>query len=146
MKKAISHKGGKKKENRNKQSPKVDQEAVRLLRTVKDNEAFYFYEAIGKPTGEVAKNLLDFLEKVKCVKSESLVFHLQRGDFKNWIQNTLGDAKLAKRLASISPSGDDDARMRLYKATENRLKELKEPSVTVAVQVDTNSTVLLPSC
>jgi len=61
----------------------VNAEAIRILRTVKDEEAFYFYEAIGKPTGESARSLSDFLEKIKSVKLESLLFHLQEETSKN---------------------------------------------------------------
>ena len=56
--------------------------SVKILRTVDDQEAFYFYEAFGKPTGKAARNLSDFLDIVKSVKTESLMFHLQRGDFR----------------------------------------------------------------
>ena len=126
------------------QNPKVDMGAVKILRTVGDQEAFYFYEAIGKPTGEIAKNLPDFLDKVKSTKSESLLFHLQRRDFENWIGKTLGDSKLAGELEGIPCSSNDDVRMNLSRTVENRIKELSEPSATILA--DENSTVLtLPS-
>jgi hypothetical protein len=123
------------------QDPKVDMGAVKTLRTVGDQEAFYFYEAIGKPTGETARNLLDFLDKVKSVKSESLLFHLQRRDFENWIGKTLGDSKLAEKLEGIPCSSSDDVRTSLCKTVENRIKELGEPSA--AILADENSAVLM---
>lgn len=126
------------------QDRKIDMGAVKILRTVRDQEAFYFYEAIGKPTGEIAKNLPDFLDKVKSTKSESLLFHLQRRDFENWIGKTLGDSKLAGELEGIPCSSNDDVRMNLSRTVENRIKELSEPSATILA--DENSTVLtLPS-
>jgi len=104
------------------------------LRTVKDQEAFYFYEAVGKPTGELARNLSDFLNKVKVVKAESLVFHLQRGDFQNWVANTLGDSKLGKDLAKISPSDDNNARLNVCKTVEGRIDELKESCLAISIE------------
>ena len=143
MKKAISAKNKARKESRNKQDLEVDAEAVKALRTVGDNEVFYFYEAIGKPTGEVARNLSDFLDKVKSTKSESLAFHLQRGDFENWIANTLGDSNLANKLASISSSSRSDIRTSIYKIVENHIKELT--GLRIVNMVQENVAVLLPS-
>ena len=119
--------------DRKNQNPGADAKAVRALRTVKDQEAFYFYEAVGKPTGELARNLSDFLDKVKVVKSESLVFHLQRGDFQNWVANTLGDSKLGKELAKISPS-DDKTRTNVCKTLEDRIGELRESCLAISIE------------
>jgi hypothetical protein len=115
--------------------------AAKILRSVKDEEAFRFYEALGKPTGETATSLSDFLEKVKSVKSESLVFHLQRGDFQNWTRKTLGDSKLAQELGMISPLEGGDIRASIRETVGNRIKELTESCMTV--QVDDSSTGVL---
>lgn len=122
--------------DRKRQNPEAGAEAVRALRTVKDQEAFYFYEALGKPTGELARNLSDFLNKVKVVKSESLVFHLQRGDFQNWVANTLGDSKLGEELAKISPSEDNNIRMKVCKTVEHRIDELRESWLAISIEDD----------
>jgi tryptophan 2,3-dioxygenase len=114
---------------------------MKVLRTLGDNEAFYFYEDIGKPTGEVARSLPEFLDKVASVKSESLMFHLQREDFQNWAEKVLEDPKLAAELRNISPSDGDDIRSKIHETVETRMKELKESSVEVAVE---EKTVLLP--
>jgi len=143
MRKATSSKNKGRTKGRNSQRLMVDAEAVNILRTVKDQEAFYFYEAVGKPTGEIAKNLFDFLEKVKSVKSESVMFHLERGDFQNWIEKTLGDSKLSGELGGIIASDSDGVRTSICKTVENRIKELRESSA--AQLVDEDSTVLLPS-
>jgi predicted lactoylglutathione lyase len=140
MKKTMPKKNKRARESNNLE---VNVETVKILRTVGDNEAFNFYEAVGKPTGETARNLTDFLEKVKSVKLESLVFHLQRNDFQNWIEKTLGDSKLARKLGMISSSNRDDIRMNIHRTVENRIKELRESSC--ALLVAENSTVLLPS-
>jgi hypothetical protein len=140
MKKNTSSKNKKTKDNNNLE---VDIETVKILRTVGDREAFYFYESIGKPTGEIARNLPDFLGKVKSVNSESLVFHLQRNDFQNWVEKVLGDSKLAAKLGRISSSNNNNIRMSICTTIDNRIKELRESSVTMLVRE--NSTVLLPS-
>jgi len=111
----------------------VNTEAVRILRTVGDEEAFYFYEAIGKSTGESARSLSDFLEKTKSVKLESLLFHLQRKDFQNWIKKILGDSKLARKMDRICPSHDDEFRTKIHATVENRIKELRGSSLTLLV-------------
>ena len=116
------------------QNPEINSETVAVLRTVKDQEAFYFYEAVGKPTGEIARNLSDFLDKVKIVKSESLVFHLQRKDFQNWVANTLGDSKLAEKLGKIPPSNNNKLRTNVCKAVENRIEELRESSLAISIE------------
>jgi len=109
-------------------------EAMKVLRTLGDREAFYFYEAVGKPTGQSARDLSGFLENVKSAKPESLMFHLQRRDFQNWVEKSLGDSKLAKRLRMVASSKSEDARMNICRAVENRIKELKESSTAILVE------------
>jgi hypothetical protein len=128
--------------NGNRQSREVHAEAVSMLRTVSAQEAFYFYEAIGKPTGEVARNLRDLLDKVKSAKTESLAFHLHRNDFQNWVGKTLGDAKLAEKLGGIHGSNGDEIRKSIRNAVENRIKELSVS--TAAIHVD-NTSLLIPA-
>ncbi len=113
---------------------------INMLRTVKDHEAFYFYEALGKPTGDVARNLSDLLDKARAVKTESLAFHLDRKDFQNWIQKILGDHKLAERLEKIHVSNGDQIRTSICNAVENRIKELSVS--TLAIHVSSNSLMI----
>jgi hypothetical protein len=143
MKKSMRSKNKKRTKSGKRQGLDVAAGSMKILRTVGDHEAFYFYEAVGKPTGEIAKNLSDFLDRVKSVKSESLIFHLQRRDFQNWIEKILGDSKLAGKLGSISPTNDKDIRANIYKMVENRIKELIESSTEI--HVDENLAVLVPS-
>jgi len=114
----------------------VNAETIRILRTVKDEEAFYFYEAIGKPTGESARSLSDFLEKIKSVKLESLLFHIQRKDFQTWINKILGDSKLARKMDRIPSSYDDELRTKIHVTVENRIKELRGVPLTLLVSED----------
>lgn len=119
---------------RKSRSMEVDTQATRILRTVSDEEAFYFYKAVGKPIQESACSLSDFLQKIRTVEPESLVFHLKRKDFQNWIKQTLGDNKLARRIGRIRPS--NDPRTKIQAAVENRIKELRETSLTFSVRTE----------
>jgi hypothetical protein len=101
-------------------------EAARALRTLNDREAFHFYEDVGRPIGMSARNLNDFLQKTESVKVGSLVFHLQRKDFQNWIKDTLGDTELATKLGRIRVPNDDDLRAKIHSTVENRIKELQK--------------------
>jgi len=130
----MSSKDKKKRKTKKSRKLEVNTEVTRVLRMVRDEEAFYFYEAFGKPTGERAESLSDFLEKIKSVKLESLLFHLQRKDFQNWVENTLGDSKLAKKIGRIPPSCKEDLRTKIHSAIENRIKELRETPLTLLVR------------
>ncbi|MGD0494880.1 MAG: DUF5752 family protein [Candidatus Bathyarchaeia archaeon] len=142
MKKTMPPRNKNKPKSRNTQNPWVHTEAVKVLRTVGDQEAFYFYEAVGKPTGEVARNLSDFLDRVKSIKSESLMFHLQRRDFQNWVEKILGDSKLSEELDRLSPLNSNDIRAKIHETVENHVRELRESSAQISVAE--NAVVLLP--
>ncbi len=103
-----------------------------ILRTVPRDNAFHFYEKIGKPTNHVAVSLLDFRDKIKVVQWSSLVFHLKRKDFENWIKETIRDSELAKRISDISPN-DFDLKTKLYETINTRINELRKMSSTSTV-------------
>ena len=111
---------------------KDDTQAIRILRKVSDEEAFYFYKAVGKPAHESAYSLSDFLQKIQTVEQESLVFHLERKDFQNWIKKTLGDITLARRIGRIRPS--NDPRTKIQATVENRITELRDALLTFSVK------------
>lgn len=100
-----------------------------ILRTLPHDAAFHFYEEIGKPTGQVAMSLLDFRDRIVDANTPqaraSLVFHAKRGDFTNWVRDTLGDSELADQISKISP---DDAllKKKLYNVVSQRIQQLKE--------------------
>lgn len=100
-------------------------EIKKILRTVSYDEAFYFYEGMGKSTGYVAKSLVDFREKINTVPSASLIFHLRRKDFGKWIREIVGDSKLAERINDINPS-TFDFKIELYATVSKRIKKLNE--------------------
>jgi hypothetical protein len=65
-------------------------------------KAFYFFTSIGNYTGESARSLEEFLQKVKDINSESLEFHLYRNDFQRWIRDVLANEELAEELHKIT--------------------------------------------
>jgi hypothetical protein len=119
------------KKKRIRQDVRVEDKAIRTLRTLNNEEAFYFYENINKPTGQSARSLNEFLEKVKSVKLESLVFHLERNDFKNWIKNTLEDPKLAQKIEMLPIEHKDQLRTKICATVKAHLKELEGTSVRI---------------
>ena len=101
------------------------EEVARILGTVTYDRAFYFYNGVGKPSGEFAVSLSDFCSKVNVVTGESLVFHLKRRDFQNWISEVIGDKDLATRLDKIQVK-NNALRSTLQAFVSNRIKELQD--------------------
>jgi len=133
----ISRKGSSKR----KKNFEIDQQAIKILRSVSDAEAFYFYENIGRPTGECAKNLMDFLDTVNMIKPESLQFHLERKDFQKWFKETLGDHQLAERVENIPITKSEELRARIKEILEHRIRELQGTYITLEVKGEEQATV-----
>jgi len=73
----------------------------KILKSLPREKAFYFFTSIGNYTGESAASLKEFMDKVNKVNVKSLEFHLYRGDFEKWIDETLEDKKLATEIRSL---------------------------------------------
>lgn len=95
---------------------------------------------MGKPTGQCAKSLQEFLDKIESVKLESLVFHHGRNDFKNWIANTLEDPKLAQKIETIPMKHNNQIRTEICATVKARLEELEG----ISMQVQEPATVYAP--
>ena len=99
--------------------------ATEVLRTLPQNEAFYFFENIDRYTGKSASSLAEFCEMTKAVDKKSIVFHFKRHDFERWIKETLRDKQLAKRISNIKePKTEERLRTQIYKVSKKRLEEL----------------------
>lgn len=99
--------------------------ATEVLRTLPQNEAFYFFEDINRYTGKSASSLAEFCEMTKAVDKKSIIFHFKRHDFEKWIKETLRDPKLAKRISNIKePKTKERLRTQIYKVSKKRLEEL----------------------
>jgi tryptophan 2,3-dioxygenase len=122
-------------------NPEVDAQAVHVLSTVSDDKAFYFYEAVGKPTGQTARNLRELLENVKTADPQTLMFHHARKDFQNWTEKVLGDAKLARKLEQINARSGEQVKTEIRKAVEARLRQLAQTSTQIIVD---ESVAVLP--
>jgi len=101
--------------------------ASNVLRSVPPQNAFYFYRAIGAPTGAAARNLPDFLGILNSIDLASLQFHLGRGDFENWVK-MLGDDTLAKQLAGLKEKKmrGEDLRLQLADIVKARIDTLQK--------------------
>jgi hypothetical protein len=99
--------------------------ATKVLRTLPQNEAFYFFEDINRYTGKSASSLAEFCEITKTVDKKSIIFHFDRQDFVRWAKETLHDPKLAKRINNIKKTKSEKRlRTQIYKVSKKRLKEL----------------------
>ncbi|TRO53494.1 hypothetical protein E2P61_01050 [Candidatus Bathyarchaeota archaeon] len=98
----------------------------KILRTVPYEKGFHFYTAHGNYTGETATSLDAFEKKIQVVPAVSISFHLERGDFQKWIEDTLSDEELAKRIGLIEPTRlMEDMRRELLAIVQTRIAALK---------------------
>lgn len=63
---------------------------------------------------------------LKKVELTSIQFHMSRGDFSNWISDSLKDKLLAKNLASVKNLKGEVLRKTILKRVENRYDALKK--------------------
>ena len=100
--------------------PEVTREtAISILLQPQRDKAFQFYASLDKPLSFFADGIQDFLEKIPQVPTQSLEFHLERGDFENWF-DCLGDIELSKKTAIL----------RDRKIAGERLREMLREIVT----------------
>jgi len=103
----------------------------RILGNVVYDRAFFFYEDIGKPIGALAISLSDFCNKISTIAPKSLVFHLKRGDFENWVREIIGDAELSQRIGKLNRSkavlrSEKTLRNKLHATVKERIAELQD--------------------
>jgi hypothetical protein len=106
--------------------PEVNSEnAKTILADMPQDKSFHFYAGLGKPLGLQACGLQDFCNKVPDVNSESIAFHVSRGDFASWFAE-LGDVELAKKIALLKEKrlDDEELRMKLQGFIKKRCTEL----------------------
>jgi len=106
--------------------PETTKENAKTILTQTPHEkAFHFYTAIEKPSNTYAHGLQDFLEKIQKINTESIEFHVCRGDFENWF-TCIGDEELAKKMALLKEKKlcGEELRRKLYAIVENRCTAL----------------------
>ncbi len=104
------------------------------LNVVPAEKSFIFYKGVDQPIGVTAHSLKGFLESIKKVDIKSIEFHVQRGDFANWVRESLHDSLLANELKQIGRRIElkekltsEELRRKLSKVVEKRYKELSKP-------------------
>jgi hypothetical protein len=103
----------------------------KILGTVVYDRAFFFYEDIGKPTGDFAVSLSDLCSKINNIDAKSLTFHMKRGDFENWIRDIITDTELSNRMRQLKGQktvwkNDSTLRRKVRVAVMDRIVELQD--------------------
>ena len=73
---------------------------------------FYFFTDIGQFTGTNAISLMDFYHKLPSLDAKSISFHMDRGDFQNWIRDIGGFTSLIHDLDQLMKRKLDDESLR----------------------------------
>jgi hypothetical protein len=110
---------------------------MKILRTVPQNEAFYFFTDIGQYTGEFVTSLDSFSKKINKIELKSVLFHYDRQDFEKWIKETIGDTILADKISNIKNSiNREKYRNEMHQIIEQRLSQLKKLLASEEINVD----------
>lgn len=101
----------------------------RLLRRLPAGMGFTFSYEFARPSGLTVQSLQEFYSALKTIETTSISYHIERGDFKRWLSQVVGDEKLALQIAAISNSKrklkGEALRKKVLSVTERRLKQLK---------------------
>ena len=103
-----------------------ESDALKILRVVSYEKSFHFSSKEGVYTGITATCLEDFASKLDIANVDSVIFHYGRGDFQYWIQDTIGDRKLANQFSSVNTGlPGDQLKKQLTNMLHKRIAELK---------------------
>jgi predicted transcriptional regulator len=96
--------------------------ALKAFTPVSVDMDFHFFVGVDKPLGFSAKSLDEFYRFIKQVVTDSLEFHLHRGDFENWLREVLKASELAEDVGVLKAEGlkGEDLRKALLKAIDAR--------------------------
>ena len=94
--------------------------ALKASTPVPNEMGFHFYVGIGQPTGFTAQTLEEFYKLIKQVSTDSLEFHLYRGDFENWLREVLKDSDLTEAIGNLKTDElkGEDLRKELLKVID----------------------------
>jgi len=106
------------------------------MKFARSGEEFYFIKSISfiLPTNYIAYDLKEFKEALKKVTIDSIYFHIfearlrlekSTNDFAFWIENSLGDKKLANNISSFDPytSTLEDLRNKIIQMVERKIAD-----------------------
>ncbi|HMK94445.1 MAG TPA: DUF5752 family protein [Candidatus Limnocylindrales bacterium] len=106
--------------------PEIDKrKATAILAYLPYDNAFHFYDDIGKPLDLHAHDIREFADSIEKADVQSVQFHMNRGDFEAWFKS-LGDYELAMRVALLKKKNLDgeDLRNQLHQIVDQRYVEL----------------------
>lgn len=94
--------------------------ALKAFAPVSGDMGFHFYVDVNKPLGFSTQSLEEFYRFIMQVITDSLEFHLYRGDFENWLREVLKDEELAEAVGNLKADGlkGEDLRKALLKAID----------------------------
>lgn len=92
----------------------LDKNPLAKVRFSREGEEFHFMKSISfvLPTSYVAYDLKDFIDILGKITIDSIYYHIfearlrlekNANDFSNWIENSIGDEKLAKEISRLDP-------------------------------------------
>ena len=95
---------------------------LKAVEPVAECKEFRFYIGIGENTGFSVGSVREFHDVAEKVDARSLEFHLNRGDFENWISTAVNDAALAQDFTAMKTKGlkGETLRKAITKAIETR--------------------------
>lgn len=106
------------------------------LKFARSGEESYFIKSVSfiLPTDYIAYDLKEFVEILKKITIDSIYFHIfearlrlekSTNDFSFWIENSLGDKKLADNISSFDPytSTLEDLRKNIIRIIERRISQ-----------------------
>lgn len=104
------------------------------MKFARAQEEFHFIKSVSfiLPTNYAAYDLAEFAEVLKKITIDSIYFHIfearlrlekPTNDFSFWIENSLGDKKLANNISSFDPytSTLEDLRKKIIRIIERRI-------------------------
>jgi predicted transcriptional regulator len=96
--------------------------ALKAYVSVSAELGFNFYGGLDKSLGFSAQSLAEFYRVIKTVFSDSLEFHLSRGDFENWLRDVCKDVELAEAFGTLKSESltGEELRRALLKAIDDR--------------------------
>ncbi len=106
------------------------------LKFARSGEEFHFIKSVSfiLPTTSIAYDLNEFVEVLKKITIDSIYFHIfearlrlekPTNDFAFWVENSLGDKKLAENISSFDPytSTLEDLRKTIIRIIERKISK-----------------------
>ena len=76
------------------------EQQVNLPTMVSEDRAFHFWTS-GRYLGVKARTLREFVDTLHYVDGDSLVYHLERNDFANWLELELGQKAMGSQVRQL---------------------------------------------